>query len=84
MSFVNLAKLYLEQHDYEQAEQLLQQALVTSEQVLEPGDPLIAHSLNLLARLSFEQGNHEQAESLWKRSLAILEKTLGTGSSRYR
>ena len=52
MTYINLAKLYVEQRKYEQAEQLLKQALATSERVLEPEHPLIAHNLNLLARLS--------------------------------
>ncbi|MFL5701784.1 MAG: tetratricopeptide repeat protein, partial [Ktedonobacteraceae bacterium] len=77
ITFINLAKLYLEQGKYEQTEQLLQQALVTFERVLEPGHTLIAQNLNLQARLYYEQGNYERAETLWKRSYAIIEKALG-------
>src|SRR5579863_1186846 len=69
--------LYRTLSKYEQAEQLLKQALVTSERVLEPGNPFIAQNLDMLARLYYEQGDNEQAETFWKRSLAIYEKTFG-------
>ena len=76
-SLNNLAGLYAEQGQYEQAEPLYQRALAIREQQLGPLHPHTATSLNNLAGLYKAQGQYEQAEPLYQRALAIREQQLG-------
>ena len=59
-----LARLYLFQGKYEEAEPLLQRALRINEQVLGPEHPETATTLQELAQLYLNQGKYEEAEPL--------------------
>jgi len=62
---------------YEPAEELLQEALETREEMLGPDHVDVAESLNSLARLHTLKHDFEQAAKWNERALAIREKTLG-------
>jgi tetratricopeptide (TPR) repeat protein len=76
-SLNNLAGLYWNQGQYEQAEPLYQRALATCERVLGPEHPDMAQTLGNLALLYAAQGKYEQAEPLYQRALATYERVLG-------
>jgi tetratricopeptide (TPR) repeat protein len=67
--------------NYEEAEPLLQRALVIREHVLGSDHPDTALSLNNLALLYHNQGKYEQAEPLYQRALTIDEKAYGSDHS---
>jgi tetratricopeptide (TPR) repeat protein len=84
MTFPETAQLlmeagyYLEQSaQYEQAEPLLQRALVIREKMMGPEHPDTGTTLHELASLYQYQGKYEQAEPLYQRALAISEKMEG-------
>ena len=62
---------------YEDVEQMFQQAITIFEQVKGPNDLSTVASLNNLALLYYNQGKYEQAEPLYQRVLAIFERMLG-------
>jgi cellulose biosynthesis protein BcsQ len=74
---INLARQYVTQGWYEEAESLYQSTLAISQKKLGPDHPTIAIILNNLANLYASQGKYEQAEPLYQRALAIREKALG-------
>jgi tetratricopeptide (TPR) repeat protein len=81
-SLNNLALLYYQQGQYQEAEPLLKRALEIREEVLSPKHPDTAESLNNLAVFYLagdrgQQGRLEEAETLLKRALEIREKVLG-------
>jgi tetratricopeptide (TPR) repeat protein len=65
----NLAMLYADQDEFEQAEPLLQFALAIREQLLGPDHSDTATSLTNLATLYIRQEKFEQAEPLLQRAL---------------
>lgn len=74
ISLNNLARLYLGQKRYEEAENLCSRALAIAEGQRGPGHPDVAVSLNNLAAVYREQGQYDRAEPLYKEALAIWEK----------
>ena len=74
VSLNNLARLYLSQRRYEEAEDLCSRALAIAEGERGPGHPDVAVSLNNLAAVYREQGRYDQAEPLYKEALAIWDK----------
>ena len=74
VSLNNLARLYLGQRRYEEAEDLCSRALAIAEGERGPGHPDVAVSLNNLAAVYREQGRYDQAEPLYKEALAIWDK----------
>ncbi|HUW64047.1 MAG TPA: FxSxx-COOH system tetratricopeptide repeat protein, partial [Spirochaetia bacterium] len=76
-SFSNLARLYYELGNYQQAESLLHRVLAVKEKLLGPDNPDIATNLNNLALLYTNQGKYEAAEPLYQRALFITETALG-------
>lgn len=69
---------YIDAHAlYEQAAQVLLQALHIQEQASEPEQLDIAVTLNSLAGIRRKQGKYEQAEPLYQRALDISEHALG-------
>jgi tetratricopeptide (TPR) repeat protein len=75
---LNQAGFYLcERARYQEAEPLLQRALLICEQQLGAEHPDTASSLNNLAGLYQAQGKYEQAEPLYQRALLIREQQLG-------
>jgi tetratricopeptide (TPR) repeat protein len=75
--FTNLARLYLNQKKYAEAEPLYQQALRIHEQVLGPEHPTVAYQLRGLAGLYQMQKKYVEAESSFQRTLRIREQTIG-------
>lgn len=69
----SLAKVYIDQCRYEEAEPLLKRALTIGG--ASPSD--VAEALNNLAVVCREQVRYEEAEALYRRALAILQDTLG-------
>jgi tetratricopeptide (TPR) repeat protein/transcriptional regulator with XRE-family HTH domain len=63
---------------YAEAEPLSLRALSIREQILGPGHPDVATSLNYLAVLFWRQGKYIQAEPLLQRTLSIREQVLGS------
>jgi tetratricopeptide (TPR) repeat protein len=77
-SIFHKAGVYLlERGRYEQAEELVTQAVAIRESVLEPEHVDLSSSLDQLATIYQHRGRYEQAEPLFQRALAIREKTLG-------
>ncbi len=70
----NLAALFYNKEDYEQAELLLRQALEISENTLGHEHPNTATSLNNLALLLRDKGDYEQAEPLYRQALEIYKQ----------
>ncbi len=72
----HLAKVYVDQYRYEEAEPLLSRALVICEA---PGRDQsdLADVLNNLAVICREQNRFDDAERLYRRTLAILESAFG-------
>jgi tetratricopeptide (TPR) repeat protein/transcriptional regulator with XRE-family HTH domain len=74
----NKAAAYLVDHArYEQAESLLQQALVIRQQILDDDHPDTARTLNDLGVLYLTQSKYQQAEPLLQNALAIRQMKLG-------
>jgi tetratricopeptide (TPR) repeat protein len=61
---------------------LYQRALRIREQVLGPGHPHVAHTLNSFARLYHDQGRYTEAEPLYQQALRIREQALGPQHSQ--
>jgi tetratricopeptide (TPR) repeat protein len=55
----------------------LRRALAIKEQILVPGEPSIAVTLNALAGVLRDQRRYPEAESLYLRALAIRQKAFG-------
>jgi tetratricopeptide (TPR) repeat protein len=72
----HLAKVYVDQYRYEEAEALLARALTICEA---PGHDRsdLADVLNNLAVICREQSRFDEAERLYRRTLAILENAFG-------
>ena len=73
----NLALLYQNQGQFEEAESLYQRALAIDEKVYGQDHLEVATDLSSLANHYRDQGRYEEAEPLYQRALAIREKTLG-------
>ena len=73
----NLARLYLDQKQYQKAELLFQKSLAVKEKALGPDHPDVATSLGNLADLYQAQRRYDEAEPLYKRALEIRVKSLG-------
>lgn len=73
----NLAKVYVDQYRYEEAEPLLIRAVAICESMPGAGQSDLANVLNNLAVICREQGRYEEAELLYRRALAILESAFG-------
>ncbi len=65
------ARLYYQQGENDQAEQLYRRSLAIREKALGPDHPDVATSLDNLAELYQAQGKYAEAEPLLQRSLAI-------------
>jgi tetratricopeptide (TPR) repeat protein len=77
-SLLNQMGLYLsERARFQEAEPLLERALLINEQELGEKHPDTARSLNNLASLYQEQGKDTEAEPLYRRALLINEQELG-------
>ena len=63
---------------YSKAEALFKKAIFIREQVLGPGHPDIAQSLNNLGLLYYKQGRYEEAKPFYIRSLVIREQIVGS------
>ncbi|EGT47035.1 hypothetical protein CAEBREN_06300 [Caenorhabditis brenneri] len=72
-----LANAYRDQHKYEEAAQVLNEALSIREKHLGEDHPEVAATLNNLAVLCGKRGKYEDGEILCKRALEIREKVLG-------
>jgi Tfp pilus assembly protein PilF len=72
-----LGRAEYKQHNYRQAEPLLERALRIHEQTLGAEHPNTATSLNNLAELYRAQGRYGEAEPLFERALRITETALG-------
>ncbi len=72
-----LAYLYYNMGNYEEAEPLYNRSLEITEKVFGKDHPEVAVTLNNLASLYYTMGNYEEAEPLYNRSLEITEKVLG-------
>lgn len=70
-------KILSDQAEYEEAEPLLQRALLIYEQILGPEHPDTVKSLNNLAQLYQTQSRYEEAEVLWQRALSIHKHLWG-------
>ena len=74
----NLATLYCNQGNYDEALPLFKRALAIFERALGPDHPDVASSLNNLATGYYNnQGKYDKALPLLKRALAINERALG-------
>ncbi|MBE0594972.1 MAG: serine/threonine protein kinase, partial [Gemmatimonadales bacterium] len=62
---------------YDQAAPLLEEAVALRQEILEPDDPRLAESLNILAEVDHATGNYARADSLYWRALSIREQALG-------
>lgn len=62
---------------YDRATRLLEQALVTQQQLLEPGNPDLIDTRTQLGIIAFERGEYEQAEEIFRSVLEDQEKALG-------
>jgi tetratricopeptide (TPR) repeat protein len=62
---------------YEEAEHLLERALIIWEKTLGAAHPNVATTLNNLAGLYDRQGRYKEGEPLYKQALGIWEKVLG-------
>lgn len=71
--FNNLAGLYRDQGQYDQAKPLWVRALSIYKQQLGPEHLNTARYLNNLANLYYAQEKYDQAEALWMRALSIYE-----------
>lgn len=71
----HLAKLYVLQGKYREAESLINQTLKVQEKVYGPNHHLIAPTWLTLARIHQANGDYAKAETLYNQALATLEKT---------
>ncbi len=72
-----LARLYLYQNRWTDAEPLYKQALGIREKVLGSDHPDVASSMFSLAKVYSSEGRGSEAEPLYQRGLAIAERALG-------
>lgn len=77
-SLGNLAKLYISQGKYTEAEPLSAQALDIMEKSFGSNDQYVAVALNNLASIYDVQGRYVEAEPLYVRAMGILEKARGS------
>jgi tetratricopeptide (TPR) repeat protein len=77
MSMSNLAIVLRAQGKYEQAEEVLRQALGLCETVLGKEHPDTLRSINNLATVLSDQGKYEQAEEMHRQALGLSETVLG-------
>jgi tetratricopeptide (TPR) repeat protein len=75
-----LAKFYVAQHRYSEAEPLFQRALEICEEDRSPHSYL-PHHLQEFAKLYESQGQYEAAEALYRRALEVCEELHGASSS---
>ena len=75
--FNNLAGVYYDQGNYEEALMYFQKDLEISEKVLGKDHPSTATAYNNLALLYQAQGNYEEALMYFQKALVISEKVLG-------
>ncbi|MGJ5634726.1 tetratricopeptide repeat protein, partial [Nostoc sp. CALU 1950] len=73
-----LAELYYYQGRYDQAKELLVEALEQRKLLLGEEHPSVVTSLNNLASLYDSQGRHDQAEPLYLQALEICQHLLET------
>jgi tetratricopeptide (TPR) repeat protein len=74
----DLAKVYIDQCRFEQAELLLTRAMTIYESAGEPADQSsLAEVLTNLGVVCREEGRYDEAEFAYKRAVAILEDALG-------
>ena len=68
---------------YEQAEELLKQALEIELNIIGDANPEYAKTLNNLAGVVWAQGRYEEAEGLYRQALEIDRKTIGDAHPSY-
>ena len=73
----DLAHVYMEQHQYDQAEPILKRELRVREKAVGPNDPDLVNTIDRLALLYQTESNYSEAESLFRRGLAIRVKAFG-------
>jgi tetratricopeptide (TPR) repeat protein len=73
----NLARVYMAQGKYADAEGLFKRALAIYEKTQGPDRPNVAHVLTGLAAVYADQGKYADAEGTLKRALTIYEKARG-------
>ncbi len=71
----NVAKLYVLQGKYSQAEMLIAKAVTIQEKVYGQKNPLVAPSWLTMANVCWAKGDFTQAEKLIQKALAAVEKT---------
>jgi tetratricopeptide (TPR) repeat protein len=69
----NLGAVYVAQHRYLQAEEILRRTLAMRETEVGPSHPDLIPTLNAIAVVYVETGRFAEAEDLYHRALAILE-----------
>ena len=70
-----MAKLYVFQGKYSQAEMLITQAVTIQEKVYGSANSLIAPSWLTMANICWTKGDFAQAEKLIQKALSAIEKT---------
>jgi hypothetical protein len=73
----NLAEIYIEKRDYNEAESNYKRILSIYEKAFGADDRLVGKTLDRLAFLRFANRDYAKAGELYQRALAIKEKTLG-------
>lgn len=71
-----IARLYIDQDRYADAEPLMEQSLQIEQATMDPESPRLATTLFDLGEISFELARPEQADAFFQRSFAILSHQL--------
>jgi tetratricopeptide (TPR) repeat protein len=76
----DLAEVYTDQHQYDQAETILKRAIRVREKAVGIDHPAIVVTLNRLASVYQSEGKYPEAEALIRRGLTIQEKAYGVNN----
>jgi CHAT domain-containing protein/Tfp pilus assembly protein PilF len=76
-SLYNLAKIWHDKGDYEQAGPLYDRAIALGERTMDPNSPELAQILARFGWLNADEGEIEKAEALYNRALKIDQEILG-------
>lgn len=74
LAMMALGSVYTQQTDFESAERMLSDALVTIKSNWGPQDDCVGAVLAAIGDLRFAQGNHGEAEKYYRQALAIRRK----------
>lgn len=74
ITMVALGSVYIRQKEYEKAENILSNALLTIKSIWGPQDDCVGAALAAIGDLRFAEGNYAESEKCYRQALAIRRK----------